>query len=78
MIQDQVDEHALDAEEIEQPLSIIHKNFFTGVSHHQRQDMFATSGSVVELWSLARSEPMQSFNWGSDTYTSVKFNPIEV
>ena len=40
--------------------------------------MFATSGPVVELWSTERSEPINTFSWGADTVSTVKFNPVEV
>lgn len=67
-----------DKRTVEDPLKILHKNFFTAVDHHRRQDMFATSGPEVDLWSMARSEPVNSFSWGADTVTSVRFNPVEV
>lgn len=65
-------------DEEEEAVQILSKNFFTGVDHHRRQDMFATSGPVVDLWSMHRSEPLNTFSWGADTVTSVKFNPVEV
>lgn len=62
----------------EEAMAIVSKNFFTGVDHHRRQEMFATSGGVVDLWSMHRSEPITTFSWGADTLTAVKFNPVEV
>jgi WD repeat and SOF domain-containing protein 1 len=62
----------------EEARTVMHKSYFTGVDHHRRQDMFATSGPVVDLWSMHRSEPVSTFSWGADTVTSVKFNPVEV
>lgn len=56
---------------------IIGKNVFTGCDHHRKDFVFATSGSVVEIWDAHRSDPIESFSWGADTVTSVKFNPIE-
>eukprot|EP00035_Acanthoeca_spectabilis_P022879 m.446348 g.446348 ORF g.446348 m.446348 type:complete len:449 (-) comp19349_c0_seq1:1286-2632(-) len=73
------DEHiAAPAAEKEEAIELVSKTFFTGVDHHRRQDLFATSGPVVDLWSTARSEPVTSFSWGADTVTTVKFNPVEV
>lgn len=60
------------------PLTIVSPGFFTGVDHHRRQDLFATSGHCVELWSSARSEPVTAFHWGADTVNTVKFNPVEI
>ena len=31
----------------------------------------------VDLWDHARSDPISSFQWGSDTVVSVRFNPAE-
>lgn len=53
------------------------KYAFTGISHHRSSDIFATSGNSVELWDVNRSEPMQEFEWGADSYQSVKFNQVE-
>eukprot|EP00967_Tisochrysis_lutea_P020031 scaffold22784_cov34-Tisochrysis_lutea.AAC.7 len=39
--------------------------------------MFATSGATVQLWDTSRSEALQSFEWGADTVTSVRFNPAQ-
>ena len=63
---------------VEAPVTMVSKSFFTGVDHHRRQDLFATSGGAVELWSSTRSEPMSSYSWGADTISTVKFNPVEV
>lgn len=39
--------------------------------------MFATAGPSLDLWSMTRNEPIQTFSWGADTITSVRFNPVE-
>ena len=62
----------------EAPVAILSKHFFTSIDHHRREDMFATGGPVVELWSQARNEPLQTFDWGVDTTNCVRFNPVEV
>eukprot|EP00047_Mylnosiga_fluctuans_P017567 m.62636 g.62636 ORF g.62636 m.62636 type:complete len:444 (-) comp7147_c0_seq2:261-1592(-) len=66
------------ADEPAVPSTILSKSFFTAVDHHRTQDLFATSGSVVELWSTHRSEPLQSHAWGADSSSCVRFNPVEV
>eukprot|EP00050_Salpingoeca_kvevrii_P004959 m.267028 g.267028 ORF g.267028 m.267028 type:complete len:523 (+) comp11068_c2_seq1:1655-3223(+) len=75
---DQVGEDAdEDAEASEAPITLLGKSYFTGIDHHRSQDLFATSGEAVELWSQHRSEPVQTFSWGADTINTVKFNPVE-
>eukprot|EP01135_Chromosphaera_perkinsii_P000562 Nk52_evm24s123 gene=Nk52_evmTU24s123 len=72
------DDYAEDEDKTEPIQSIIGKNVFTGIDHHRKQELFATSGSTVDIWDHNRSEPVNSFDWGLDTITSVKFNPVEV
>ncbi len=31
----------------------------------------------VDVWDHERSEPVSTFSWGSDSVTSVRFNPAE-
>ncbi|CAO3590692.1 unnamed protein product [Absidia cylindrospora] len=50
---------------------------FTGLSHHRNDALFATSGHGIDLWDETRSDPIQSFAWGADSYQSVKFNQVE-
>ncbi|KAL4451264.1 hypothetical protein ABPG77_009336 [Micractinium sp. CCAP 211/92] len=50
---------------------------FRSVDHHWGRPQFATGGAAVEIWDHERSEPVQSFSWGADTITSVRFNPAE-
>ena len=38
---------------------------------------FATCGEATQLWSAGRSAPLKTFQWGVDSVTLVKFNPIE-
>lgn len=57
--------------------TIIGKNIYHGIDHHQRDTMFATCGEQVDIWNENRSNPIRSFTWGVDTIHSVKFNPIE-
>lgn len=50
---------------------------FLGIDHHWQRMQFVTAGAAVQLWDHARSEPVSTFSWGSDTITSVRFNPAE-
>ncbi|KAI9207967.1 WD40-repeat-containing domain protein [Polychytrium aggregatum] len=62
----------------EEPLqTYIAKTSFTGVDHHRSQPLFATSSSQIDLWDHSRSQPTQTFNWGAETITSIKFNQTE-
>ncbi|KAG0072450.1 WD40-repeat-containing domain protein [Linnemannia elongata] len=53
------------------------KNAFSGISHHRSDNMFATSGSEIDIWDHDRAEPVQTLNWGVDTINTVKFNQTE-
>ncbi|KAJ9061598.1 Protein sof1, variant 2 [Entomophthora muscae] len=64
--------------ESRQPAYTYHgKGAFTGVDHHRSDPLFATSGSVIDLWDVNRSEPINTFEWGADTINAVKFNQTE-
>lgn len=61
-----------------EPLSsVISKSVFLNVDHHYSQPYFATCGEQVEIWDETRSDPLQSFTWGVDSITNVRYNPIE-
>lgn len=53
------------------------KNAFSGISHHRSDNIFATSGSAIDIWDHDRAEPVQTLNWGVDTINTVKFNQTE-
>lgn len=53
------------------------KQGFKGVDHHHRTSLFATAGTAVQIWDHNRSDPIKSFQWGSDSVLSVRFNPVE-
>lgn len=48
-----------------------------GVSHHQKEPMFATCGELCQVWEEDRNEPIRTFQWGVDSLHDVSFNPIE-
>ena len=49
----------------------------TYCDHSYGEDLFATSGSAVQIWNYERSSPLQTFEWGVDTVTKLKFNPSQ-
>ncbi|KAB1200682.1 DDB1- and CUL4-associated factor 13 [Morella rubra] len=53
------------------------KNAFWGVDHQWDGGHFATAGAQVDIWNHNRSQPVRSFEWGTDTVISVRFNPGE-
>ncbi|TNN64587.1 DDB1- and CUL4-associated factor 13 [Liparis tanakae] len=65
--------------EEEEPLNtILGKTVFTGLDHHQKDAVFATCGQQVDIWDEKRSSPIRSFTWGVDSFSAVRFNPVEV
>ena len=38
---------------------------------------FATGGELVQLWNEERGVPFQKCEWGQESVTKVKFNPVE-
>ncbi|CAI0385261.1 unnamed protein product [Linum tenue] len=53
------------------------KNAYWAVDHQWGGDLFATTGARVEIWNHNRSQPVNTFEWGTDTVISVRFNPGE-
>ncbi|KAG4953351.1 hypothetical protein JHK87_038945 [Glycine soja] len=49
----------------------------TGADHQWDGEHFATAGAQVDIWNHNRSQPINSFEWGTDTVISVRFNPGE-
>ncbi|KAH9743827.1 DDB1- and CUL4-associated factor 13 [Citrus sinensis] len=61
-----------------EPLAVyVWKNSFWAVDHQWEGDLFATAGAQVDIWNHNRSQPINSFQWGTDTVISVRFNPAE-
>ncbi len=52
-------------------------NGFTGISHHRHDPVFATSSTVIEIWSTERDAPVTSLTFGSDSHQTVAFNQTE-
>ncbi|KAH1093341.1 hypothetical protein AAZX31_14G063000 [Glycine max] len=61
-----------------EPASVyVWKNAFWGADHQWDGEHFATAGAQVDIWNHNRSQPINSFEWGTDTVISVRFNPGE-
>jgi len=50
---------------------------FLGLDTHWSEDLVATCGVDVQVWDPQRSEPVTTLTWGSESVSSVRFNPIE-
>jgi len=57
---------------------VLLQTVFTGLDHHQKDAVFATCGQQVDIWDEKRSSPIRSFTWGVDSFSAVRFNPVEV
>jgi WD repeat and SOF domain-containing protein 1 len=61
-----------------EPLQTFHGSFpFNGVDCSWGRTQFASCGDKVDIWDMARTEPVHSFKWGADSVTCVKFNPAQ-
>lgn len=58
--------------------TIIGRTSILAIDHHYQRPLLVTSGEKVEIWEENRSDPIQSYSWGVDSVSSVKFNPVEL
>ena len=59
--------------------SYMSKSVLNNVDHsYSNEEVFATSGQIVQIWNYQRSIPVSTFEWGADSILKVKFNPSEV
>lgn len=64
--------------EEEEPVNtVLSKTVLTGISHHRKKPMFATSGEVCQIWEESRNEPIRTIEWGVDSLHDIVFNPVE-
>lgn len=63
---------------IQVKMILLSQTVYTGLDHHQKEAVFATCGQQVDIWDEQRSSPIRSFTWGVDSFSSVRFNPVEV
>lgn len=50
---------------------------YRGIDHCWQNDLFITCSKTVDVWNHMHNSPIQSFKWGDDTVTSVKYNPSD-
>ncbi|XP_039115534.1 DDB1- and CUL4-associated factor 13 [Dioscorea cayenensis subsp. rotundata] len=67
-----------DTVEDDEPLAnYVWKYAFRAVDHQWESNIFATGGAQVDIWDHNRSNPVNSFEWGTATIVSLRFNPGE-
>lgn len=67
------------SEEITPMNSYMSKTPLNNIDHsYGNEEVFATSGQVVQIWNYSRSSPTQVFEWGADSVMRLRFNPSEV
>lgn len=67
----------VDAQRDARPVvDLVGQHAFLGVDYHQQEHKFATCGHAVDIWDAEHSEPVQTFQWDSDSTYSVRFNPV--
>jgi WD repeat and SOF domain-containing protein 1 len=67
----------LNKKEVVPLTKLVSKSILQSLDSSYASSTFVTGGSVVQLWSQERSNPIQTWNWGVDTVSKVKFNPVE-
>jgi len=68
---------AVNNKEVSPIIKLSSKTELVGLDAAYSNNTFVTGGTVVQLWSQERTTPIQSWNWGIDTVSRVKFNPVE-
>ncbi|XP_018561237.1 DDB1- and CUL4-associated factor 13 [Anoplophora glabripennis] len=64
--------------EEEEPINtVLSKTVLTGISHHRKKPIFATSGEVCQIWEESRNEPIRTIEWGVYSLHDIVFNPVE-
>jgi len=58
--------------------TIVSKHIVSGLSHAVKSDQFATCGEATQLWTLGRTVPTRTFQWGVDSVHHLKFSPVEL
>ena len=53
------------------------KTVLNGIDHQYNDKKFVTCGQILQIWNYERSQPYQTFEWGADSISRVKFNPSE-
>lgn len=67
-----------EGQEEEEPLNTMFtKTMVTGITHHRKENIFATCGEVCSIWDETRNDPLKNLQWGVDTLHAIAFNPVE-
>lgn len=62
---------------METPEVYVENNGFRDCDAHWGKREFATAGATVQVWSMDRGNALHTFEWGTDTVLSVRYNPVE-
>ena len=49
----------------------------SSITHNRLHPTFATASNAIQLWEEARTEPIETYQWGHDNISAVKFSPTE-
>ncbi|KAK6537709.1 rRNA-processing protein sof1 [Orbilia ellipsospora] len=52
-------------------------NSFNSITCHRYDNAFVTASSSIGVWDISRTKPTTTLSWGSDSITTVRFNPTE-
>ncbi len=52
-------------------------NLLTSIDCSMTDPYFVTGGDTVKVWNQERNSVFQNYDWGIDTVSKVKFNPVD-
>ncbi len=58
-------------------MKLLSNHQITAIDFRFDTNHFVTAGERVQIWNTQRSFPMLTYQWGSDTVMTAKFNPAE-
>jgi DDB1- and CUL4-associated factor 13 len=67
----------LNKKQVVPQVKLVSKSILQSLDASHANSTFVTGGAVVQLWSQERSNPIQTWSWGVDTVSKVRFNPVE-
>ncbi|TIC04907.1 WD40 repeat-like protein [Wallemia mellicola] len=47
------------------------------ITHNLLHPTFATASNAIQVWEEARTEPVETYTWGHDNISALKFSPTE-
>jgi DDB1- and CUL4-associated factor 13 len=57
-------------------VDLVGQNAFLGIDYQAEGDKFATCGTAVDVWDTEHAEPIETFAWGCESVSAVRFNPV--